>query len=196
MFDVTINDPVKGRRTKRRIPRSGRVAARKAAQGIAWIVLWTQITKYFSLEFAQSPDFANMFIIKQMFYLWVLGFTYRLKYYGAWFISEGACILSGLGFNGKTKDGKYKWDRVQNVDPVTFETGMNSRTLLEAWNQNTNKWLKTTSILELPLEVKARVHKYLDHFLDICPLARNPAWLLPNLPFGIILSVRWQDLPS
>lgn len=142
MFDVTINDPVKGKRKKRTIPRSGRVAAKKCAQGIAWIVLWTQISKYFTLEHALSTEFGKEFVVKQMFYLWVLGFTYRLKYYGAWMIAEGACILSGLGFNGKTETGEYKWNRVQNVDPITFETGQNAHVLLEAWNMNTNKWLK------------------------------------------------------
>lgn len=142
MFDVTINDPVKGRRKKRRIPRSGRVAGLKFVQGVAWIVLWVKITAYVSVPFAQSPEFMKESFIHRILYLTVLGFTFRLKYYGAWSISEGACILSGLGFNGKTKDGRYKWNRVQNVDPYAFETGQNTHVLLEAWNMNTNKWLK------------------------------------------------------
>lgn len=142
MFESTINDPAKKGHKKRTIPRSGRVAASKCAQGIAWIVLWTQLSGYFSFDYAFSPEFGQMFIVKKMIYLWILGFSFRLKYYGAWSIAEGACILSGLGFNGKTKDGKYKWNRVQNIDPITFETGQNTHTLLEAWNMNTNKWLK------------------------------------------------------
>lgn len=40
----------------------------------------------------------------------------------------------------KTKE--FRWDRVQNVDPIAFELGQNVHTCLEAWNQNTNKWLK------------------------------------------------------
>lgn len=142
MFDVTINDPVKGHRKKRRIPRSGRVALLKFLEGVAWIVLWVKITPYISLPFAQSSAFTKESLAYRAFYLVALGFTYRLKYYGAWSISEGACILSGLGFNGKTKDGRYKWDRVKNVDPYAFETGQNTFALLEAWNMNTNKWLK------------------------------------------------------
>ena len=142
MFDVTINDPVKGKRRRRSIPRSGRVAALKFFQGVAWIFLWVKITAYVSLPFAESPAFRKESFLFRILYLTVLGFTYRLKYYGAWSISEGACILSGLGFNGKTKDGRYKWNRVQNVDPFAFETGQNTHALLEAWNMNTNKWLK------------------------------------------------------
>lgn len=142
MFDVTVNDPVKGRRHKRRIPRSGRVALLKFVQGVAWIVLWVYMSPYVNLPFAQSLGFTERSIVYRAFYLYLLGFSYRLKYYGAWSISEGACILSGLGFNGKTKDGRYKWNRVQNVDPYAFETGQNTHAVLEAWNMNTNKWLK------------------------------------------------------
>lgn len=142
MFDVTINDPVKGRRRKRRIPRSGRHAALRLFQGVGWVILWIKITAYVTLSYAQSPAFRQHPLVYRLLYLTVLGFTYRLKYYGAWLISEGACILSGLGFNGKTKDGRYLWNRVQNVDPWAFETGQNTHALLEAWNMNTNKWLK------------------------------------------------------
>lgn len=142
MFDVTIKDPVKGRRKKRRIPRSGRVAGLKFVQGVSFIFLWIKITPYISLSYTQSPSFTSESFLYRILYLTLLGFTYRLKYYGAWLISEGACVLSGLGFNGKTKDGRYKWNRLQNVDPFAFETGQNTHALLEAWNMNTNKWLK------------------------------------------------------
>ena len=172
MFDVTINDPVKGRRKKRRIPRSGRVAALKLVQGIAWIVLWIKITSYFSVPFAQSPAFKSEPFLYRVLYLTVLGFTYRLKYYGAWSISEGACILSGLGFNGKTKDGRYKWNRVQNVDPYAFETGQNTHVLLEAWNMNTNKWLKN----------------YV--YLRVTPKGRKPGFLSTMATF--LTSAMWH----
>lgn len=143
MFDVTANDPKRGRAVNRKIPRSGRVATLKALEGVLWIVVWVLVTSYFNLDYALSPKFTSElnFVLK-MLYLYVLGFSYRLKYYGAWSISEGSCILAGIGFNGKTKSGKYKWDRVKNIDPWKFEFGQNTFTLLEAWNMNTNKWLK------------------------------------------------------
>ncbi|ANB14943.1 Ale1p [Sugiyamaella lignohabitans] len=148
MFDVIHKKASGDTIVKRRIPRSGRVATKKLVQGILWIVLWTQITNYISLEYAQSDKFTvELPFIVRAFYLYALGITYRLKYYGAWTISEGACILSGLGFNGKytnpkTGKTKYLWNRVQNIDPWAFETGQNTHILLAAWNMNTNKWLK------------------------------------------------------
>lgn len=57
-------------------------------------------------------------------------------------MAEGACILSGIGFNGYNQDGSVRWDRVTNVSPIALETAQNSKEYLEAWNQNTNKWLK------------------------------------------------------
>ena len=82
--------------------------------------------------------------------MWILGFTFRLKYYTIWTIAEGACILCGIGYNGVDPEtGEFKWNRVQNIDPWSFETGQNVHACLEAWNQNTNIWLKITYICEL-----------------------------------------------
>jgi lysophospholipid acyltransferase len=78
----------------------------------------------------------------RVWYLQPLGLTHRLKYYGVWKMAEGACILSGIGFNGYNADGSTRWDRVTNVSPLALETSQNNKEFLEAWNQNTNKWLK------------------------------------------------------
>lgn len=145
MFDVTLNDPRrKWISTKKRvIPRSGRFATWKLVQGLLWIAIWTNADNYISLEHARSPQFVqNNPFLYRILYLYLLGITYRLKYYGAWSISEGACILSGLGFNGKTANGKYRWDRVKNIDPWIVETAQNAHTFLGSWNMNTSKWLR------------------------------------------------------
>ncbi|CAN6627153.1 lysophospholipid acyltransferase [Trichomonascus vanleenenianus] len=143
MFDVTKNDPKRGRAVNRRIPRSGRVAALKAAEGVAWIALWIKLSDYISTDEIESDTFLekSSFLTKVL-YMYAVGFLFRLKYYGAWSISEGACILSGLGFNGKTKTGKYRWDGLKNINPIGFEKGQNTYSCLESWNMNTNKWLK------------------------------------------------------
>lgn len=78
----------------------------------------------------------------RIWYIYALGFTARLKYYGAWSLTEGACILSGLGYNGLDDQKRPRWDRLTNVEPWSLETAQNSRAYLESWNMNTNKWLK------------------------------------------------------
>ncbi|KAK7205953.1 MBOAT, membrane-bound O-acyltransferase family-domain-containing protein [Myxozyma melibiosi] len=134
----------KPRKHKRKIPRSGRVAARKAAEGVMWIALWIIMSSKFSSGVLFTDTYLGRNFFYRAFYMWPLGFAYRLKYYGAWTLAEGACILSGLSYNGidpVTK--KRKWDRVRNIDPYRHETGQNMHALLETWNMNTNKWLKT-----------------------------------------------------
>ncbi len=73
----------------------------------------------------------------------MVGFAARTKYYGVWALTEGACILSGLGYRGiDPKTGAVQWDRLVNVKPLGVETAQNTRTYLESWNINTNHWLR------------------------------------------------------
>lgn len=129
---------------KRSIPSSIKPAAKKLVEGILWIVLWVYIVNYINLDFAESKAFVtDLNFPYRAVYLYLLGFTFRLKYYGAWCIAEGACILAGLGFHGKDpKTGKYRWDRVRNIDPWAVETAQNAFVYIGNWNMNTNKWLK------------------------------------------------------
>lgn len=140
--DVPLDKrPGKG---KRRIPRSGRQAAYKVLQGFMWAVLFVQAPKYVDLEYLLSGNLSKEHnFVYRIFYLWALGLSHRLKYYTIWLIAEGACVLCGIGYNGyDVETDSFKWNRVQNIDPWSFETGQNVHACLEAWNMNTNKWLK------------------------------------------------------
>lgn len=55
---------------------------------------------------------------------------------------QGACILTGLGFNGFNTAGKTRWDRMANVDVFNIEFAENVKVLLDSWNMNTNVWLR------------------------------------------------------
>ncbi|VEU21202.1 DEKNAAC102163 [Brettanomyces naardenensis] len=129
---------------KRKIPKSGRVALLKVAQGVLWAALMFQLKPYFRMDYVESVKFRNEHsLIYMILYLWGLGFTMRLKYYTAWLVSEAACIVCGLGYNGyDASKNKLYWNRVQNVDTWGFEFGQDVHDCLEAWNMNTNKWLK------------------------------------------------------
>lgn len=133
-----------GRRRKRKIPKSGRIALKKVIQGFFWIGLMMYLSPQFSSTYIVTDEFQleKPFGYKLIF-LWFLGFVERLKYNGVWLISEGACITAGLGYNGYDPiKKKLYWNRVQNIDPLEFEFGQNVHDCLEAWNMNTNKWLK------------------------------------------------------
>lgn len=71
-----------------------------------------------------------------------IGFAERTKYYGAWKLSEGACITTGLGFSGYDAAGKSTWDDIANVNIPWVEFAPNMKVLLDSWNIRTNIWLR------------------------------------------------------
>ncbi|KXJ94571.1 MBOAT, membrane-bound O-acyltransferase family-domain-containing protein [Microdochium bolleyi] len=146
MFTVPATvDPTKKppTRHKRKIPRSGTPAMWTMASGLAYIFLFLQFGARFYPEWMLDDKFLQHSLLRRIFYLHMVGLTVRFKYYGAWLLAEGSCILAGLGYNGvDPKTGKVSWNRLQNVSPWGVETATNSRGYLENWNMNTNKWLR------------------------------------------------------
>lgn len=144
LFDDVPDSKRPGRKVKRKIPRSGRQSMWKLAQGIFWAVCLVLSSRFVSLDYVFNSEFVTKhYFVYRIFYLWVLGFSHRLKYYAIWLIAEGSCILCGIGYNGyDAETDSFKWNRVQNIDPYSFETGQNVHICLESWNMNTNKWLK------------------------------------------------------
>ncbi|OLL27148.1 Lysophospholipid acyltransferase [Neolecta irregularis DAH-3] len=131
MFDVDVPDKTSktGRGRQRKIPSSSGPALKMFLEGIMW-------------DFPLSNEYLSYSFLQRLFYLMALSFTYRAKYFGAWTLSESGVILSGFGYNGVDSRGKRRWDRVTNIEPWTMETAQSSKVVLEAWNKNTNKWLK------------------------------------------------------
>jgi lysophospholipid acyltransferase len=146
LFDVppgTDPSKVPPTRKKRKIPRSGTPAAKKAAEGLIWILAFIQLGSYFSTDFLLSDAFLQYPFLRRVFTVHMVGFTARTKYYGVWALTEGACILSGMGYNNfDPKSGKVFWNRLENVNPWSLETAQNSHAYLGSWNKNTNHWLR------------------------------------------------------
>ncbi|KAE8361573.1 MBOAT, membrane-bound O-acyltransferase family-domain-containing protein [Aspergillus caelatus] len=146
LFDVppgTDPSKVPPTRKKRKIPRSGTPAAKKALAGLGWILAFLQLGSLYNQELVLDEAFLQYSLLRRVWILHMLGFTARLKYYGVWYLTEGACVLSGMGYNGfDPKSGKVFWNRLENVDPWTLETAQNSHGYLGSWNKNTNHWLR------------------------------------------------------
>jgi lysophospholipid acyltransferase len=66
----------------------------------------------------------------------------RSKYYGVWILTEGATILTGLGFTGYSPSGTPMWNGAANVEVLKFEIPENFKMLIDAWNMKTNVWLR------------------------------------------------------
>ena len=146
MFDLPPGtDPSRApiTRKKRRIPRSARPATWKAISGLLWISLFIVFSSWYNAAFVLSDGFLQYWWVRRVWYIYMFAFTARMKYYGVWSLTEGACILSGMGYNGiDPHSGKAKWDRLENVSPYELETAQNSRAYLGNWNKNTNNWLR------------------------------------------------------
>lgn len=146
LFEVPPGtDPAKvpPTRKKRKIPRSGTPATKKALMGLGWIFVFLQLGSLYNKETVLGESFMDYSFLRRVWILHMLGFTTRTKYYGVWSLAEGACILSGLGYNGfDPKSGKVFWNRLENIDPWSLETAQNSYGYLGSWNKNTNHWLR------------------------------------------------------
>jgi lysophospholipid acyltransferase len=153
MFDVppgTDPSKVPPTRKKRKIPRSGTPAAWKAVVGLGWILAFLKFGGWYNTELVLSKQYMTYGFLRRVWTLEMLGFATRLKYYGVWSLTEGACILSGMGYQGvDPKTGKVRWDRLENVNPWGIESAQNSRAYLENWNKNTNNWLRNYMYLRV-----------------------------------------------
>jgi lysophospholipid acyltransferase len=137
-------------RKKRKIPRSGTPATWKAVAGIAWILAFLKLSGMYNPELVIGDQYMAYGFVRRVWILYMLGITSRLKYYGVWALTEGSCILSGLGFKGvDPATGKVSWDRLQNVNPWGVETAQNTRAYLGGWNINTNNWLRNYMYLRV-----------------------------------------------
>ncbi|CCE63740.1 hypothetical protein TPHA_0F02600 [Tetrapisispora phaffii CBS 4417] len=136
---------------RRQIPKNGKLVFFKVLQGLAWMALSVLGPIYFKIDYmSNKAQFLEHSFIYRIHYMYLVGLIYRFKYYAAWTISEASCISCGLGYNGyDSKKHVIKWNRVQNIDIPGVEFAQNTHDSLEAWNMNTNKWLKNSVYLRV-----------------------------------------------
>lgn len=153
MFDLPEGtDPSKAppTRGKRRIPRSGTPAMYKMVVGLLWIFTHLQLHAYFNPAFVLSRKFSHMNFFMRVFHVYMMNVVERMKYYGAWTLTEGSCIMAGIGYKGvDPKTGKPNWDRLTNIRPWGIEGAQNAHAYLGNWNINTNHWLRNSVYLRV-----------------------------------------------
>ena len=130
-------------RKQRRIPQSAIPATMKMAAGLAWVLAFLQMSKFFNAGVVLGPEFMSKGFFLRVLHLHMMSLVERMKYYGVWSLTEGACILSGIGYKGvDPKTGKPDWSRLANIKPWGVELAQNSHAYLGNWNCNTNHWLR------------------------------------------------------
>ncbi|KFA65387.1 hypothetical protein S40285_00447 [Stachybotrys chlorohalonatus IBT 40285] len=170
MFDLPANfDPANKPpvRRKRKIPRSATPAVLKAVTGLTWIALYMFFGGRYDFHQLTSDSFLQYGLVRRIWIMYMVNLTARFKYYGSWSLTEGACILTGLGYKGVDPvTGKVMWNRLQNIDPWAVETAQNPRGYLAGWNINTNNWLRN----------------YV--YLRVTPRGKKPGFRASLLTFG------------
>ncbi|KAG6095667.1 hypothetical protein E4U31_005760 [Claviceps sp. LM219 group G6] len=146
MFKVSSDiDPSKKPflRKRRKIPRSATPAMFKAIAGLLWLALFVIFSAKYGHEQLLQESYVQYALWRRVWIMYTVNLVARLKYYGVWTLTEGSCILAGLGYNGVDPiTGKVLWNRLQNVDPWAVETAQNPRGYMAGWNMNTNSWLR------------------------------------------------------
>ena len=153
MFDLPPGtDPSKAppTRKQRRIPRSGTPAMMKMATGLAWILAFLLGVGYFNPDTFLTDKYKQLSVPSRIFQMYMMNVVARMKYYGVWTLTEGACIMAGIGYKGlDPKTGKPNWDRLTNIRPLGVELAQNSHAYLGNWNINTNNWLRNYMFLRV-----------------------------------------------
>lgn len=117
----------------------------KLFQGLFFFVAHTAIALKFPCAALLSDKsfFTSGTFLSRCASIWVALLGVRFKYYFGWKIAEGSACMSGLGYNGIDKTtGKPRWDRLENIDVLAYETSPSLRSSSQSWNKTTNLWLR------------------------------------------------------
>lgn len=108
--------------------------------GICYITAHVVISMYLPEMWPMMDSYmAKPLLVKLLLLpIWVKGIL--CKYLGVWLMAEGVCVVSGLGYNGKSADGAVDWTGCANVKLRRFESATSFGHIIESFNINTNAW--------------------------------------------------------
>lgn len=125
--------------------------ARKLTISLSCALLHLTLNPKFEVEFLRSREFLTQTpLVMRFFYIVIFTILSRLKYYVAWHLGEAISNASGLGFSGYDRKGKPKWNLISNMNLWQFETSLNFREAIHAWNKTTQSWLRRTAYERAP----------------------------------------------
>ncbi|KAG9508740.1 Growth hormone-inducible transmembrane protein, partial [Fragariocoptes setiger] len=106
----------------------------------------------FNVNFLRSAEFLHSTpLIMRFCYITIFTMLSRLKYYVAWHLGESVSNSIGFGYGGIDKEtNQPKWDKCSSMDLIKFETSLNLRDAILAWNKSTQTWLRRTAYERAP----------------------------------------------
>jgi len=119
-----------------------RTAYRKMLFALGYLGLYMGVAPKISFHTTLTDWFPEQSLPYRILIIQIAGFIERSKYYGVWILTEGASILTGLGFTGYGPSGVATWNGAANVDVWKIEVPENFKGLVDSWNIKTNVWLR------------------------------------------------------
>ncbi|PPR01662.1 hypothetical protein CVT26_013103 [Gymnopilus dilepis] len=130
------------RKGRRLPPGRKRAAYSRMVMGLIYLGAFVVFGGTWNYSISLKDWFVQMPLWKRIALYQLVGPIERAKYYAIWTLTEGASILTGLGFTGISHDGKPIWNGAANVKVLTIEFPENFKVLLDSWNMKTNIWLR------------------------------------------------------
>lgn len=113
-------------------------------KAVVLLVLHIVLSGIYPYQSLYDPEWVSATpILQRISHLFISLLASRFKFYFAWKVAEGACVLAGFGFEGYDSAGKViGWKGAQNMDVLSFETAPNVQLLTRSWNKGTQGWLE------------------------------------------------------
>ncbi|KAI8800710.1 MBOAT, membrane-bound O-acyltransferase family-domain-containing protein [Cladochytrium replicatum] len=121
-----------------------------AGLGIVCLVLNLVTAKDFAPIVLTTNDFYLKPFWFRAVFLMIAAFMARCKFYAAWKLSESACTMVGISYNGVGPEtSEVLWNRVENVNVYDVETAQSTRAFVNQWNKNASNWLRQSVYIRI-----------------------------------------------
>ncbi|KAL0064745.1 Lysophospholipid acyltransferase [Marasmius tenuissimus] len=140
--NVFKDQKIKGSKGRNLADGRKRVGYRKMFMGLAFLGTYVVFGGQYNYTVILTSGFAKKTLLERIASLQLYGTMERCKYYALWTLTEGASIITGLGFTGFTPSGQSTWNGAANVSPLAIEWPSNFKVLLDSWNMRANVWLR------------------------------------------------------
>ncbi|XP_065890798.1 lysophospholipid acyltransferase 5-like [Dysidea avara] len=135
--------------------------------GIMFVSGYGLLGHFFPSKYLVSDEYANLALVYQWMYLLVWGRVYLWMYTSVWILVEGACIITGISYDGVDESGAPQWGAVSNIHVLKFESSYTLQTVIDAFNITSSRWTYQYVYTRL----KWLRSKPLSHFITLLFLA-------------------------
>lgn len=112
------------------------------AQGLIFLALFIVVGGYMPVDFCWNEKYWDMIFLLRIAYYTAAMTAKRWFYYVPFSMTTGGIIASGLGYNGRNKQGEDQWNKIVGVYAWECETSSSAVEMLRYWNHQVHLWLK------------------------------------------------------